>query len=94
VVLLKENHMYLIEDATKQPPCPPTTALSPQLPSPICHPERSQISCFTVLATTKYVVLLKENHTYLIEAATLNRKSGEAEGSAVPLSFATKLKFP
>jgi hypothetical protein len=29
------------------------------------------------------VVLLKENHMYLIEAATLDRKSGEAEGSAV-----------
>jgi hypothetical protein len=30
-----------------------------------------------------YVVLLKENHKPLTEAATLNRKSGGAEGSAV-----------
>jgi hypothetical protein len=30
------------------------------------------------------VVLSKENHTQLTEAATLDRKSGEAEGSAVP----------
>jgi len=34
-------------------------------------------------ATTD-VVLSKENHTQLTEAATLDRKSGEAEGSAVP----------
>jgi hypothetical protein len=34
-------------------------------------------------ATTD-VVLSKENHTQLIEAATLNRKFGEGEGSAVP----------
>jgi hypothetical protein len=32
---------------------------------------------------TTYVVLPKENHMYLTEAATLDRKSGEAEGSAV-----------
>src|SRR5580704_19701059 len=29
-------------------------------------------------------VLPKENHMHLTEAATLDRKSGEAEGSAVP----------
>src|SRR5271168_2420215 len=32
---------------------------------------------------TTYVVLLKENHTQLTEAATLHRKSGEPSGSAV-----------
>jgi hypothetical protein len=31
------------------------------------------------------VVLLKENHMQSTEAPTLDRKSGEAEGSAVPL---------
>jgi hypothetical protein len=31
------------------------------------------------------VVLFKENHTQLTEAATLDRKSGEAEGPAVRL---------
>jgi hypothetical protein len=35
-------------------------------------------------STTTYVVLCKENHMQLIEPATLDRKSGEAEGSAVP----------
>jgi len=33
------------------------------------------------------VVLFKENHMQLIEAATLDRKSGEAEGSAVLRTF-------
>jgi hypothetical protein len=33
---------------------------------------------------TTDVVLSKENHTQLIEITTLDRKSGEAEGSAVP----------
>jgi hypothetical protein len=37
-------------------------------------------------ATTD-VVLSKENHTQLTEAATLDRKSGEAEGSAVLRTF-------
>jgi hypothetical protein len=32
-----------------------------------------------------YVVLLKENHMQLTEAASLGRKSGGAEGSAVSL---------
>ncbi len=36
---------------------------------------------------TAYVVLRKENHMQLTEAATLDRKSGEAEGSAVPRTF-------
>ena len=36
---------------------------------------------------TTYVVLPKENHMQLTEAATLDRKSGEAEGSAVLRTF-------
>jgi hypothetical protein len=38
------------------------------------------------------VVLPEENHTQLIEAATLDRKSGEAEGSAVQLNPRTNLR--
>jgi hypothetical protein len=49
----------------------------------LCHPERTRISCFTALLATTYVVLPKENHMQSTEAATLDRKSGEAEGSAV-----------
>jgi hypothetical protein len=36
---------------------------------------------------TTYVVLPKENHMHLTEAATLDRKSGGPEGSAVPRTF-------
>jgi hypothetical protein len=38
-------------------------------------------------ATTTDVVLSNENHTQLTEAATLDRKSGEVEGSAVQRNF-------
>jgi hypothetical protein len=57
---------------------------------PLCHPERTRISYLTALTSATYVVLPKENHMQLTEAATLDRKSGEAdlsrravEGSAV-----------
>jgi hypothetical protein len=72
-------------------PFPSATALSLQLPSPGCHPERSRISYFTDLNNATYVVLLKENHMQLTEAASLDRKSGEAEGSVVRHSCAPLL---
>jgi hypothetical protein len=57
----------------------------------LCHPERTRISYCTALTRATYVVLPKENHMHLTEAATLDRKSGEAdlsrravEGSVVP----------
>ena len=40
-----------------------------------------------------YVVLPKENHIQLTEAATLDRKSGEAEGSAVPRSTTGEAEY-
>ena len=64
-----------------------------QQPSPFCHPERTRISYFAALTGATYVVLLKENHMQLLEAATLDRKSGEAEGSAVRHSGAPNLPF-
>jgi hypothetical protein len=64
-----------------------------QQPSPFCHPERTRISYFAALTGATYVVLLKENHMQLFEAATLDRKSGEAEGSAVRHSGAPNLPF-
>ena len=42
---------------------------------------------------TPDVVLFKENHTQLTEAATLDRKSGVAEGSAVRHSGAPHFSF-
>ena len=62
-----------------------------QQPSPFCHPERTRISYFAALTGATYVVLLKENRMQLFEAATLDRKSGEAEGSAVRPSGAPNL---
>jgi hypothetical protein len=50
---------------------------------PFCHPERTRISYFTALTIATFVVLPKENHMQLTEPATLDRKSGVAEGSAV-----------
>jgi hypothetical protein len=35
--------------SVEKPPFPPATALSLQLPSPFCHPERTRISCCTAL---------------------------------------------
>jgi hypothetical protein len=75
----------------EKPPFPPATALFLQLPSPFCHPERTRISCCTALIGDPDVVLFKENHTQLTEAATLDRKSGEAEGPAVRHSCAPPL---
>jgi hypothetical protein len=53
--------------------------------------EATQISCFTALTSDHLCGSPKENHMLLTEAATLDRKSGEAdlsrravEGSAVP----------
>jgi hypothetical protein len=69
------------------------TVLSFQQPSPFCHPERTRISYFTALTSAAYVVLLKENHMRLFEAAILDRKSGEAEGSAVRHSGTPNLPF-
>jgi hypothetical protein len=60
-----------------------------QQPSPFCHPERTWISYFAALTAATYVVLLKENHMQLFEAATLDGKSGQAEGSAVRFPFSS-----
>jgi hypothetical protein len=70
----------------QQPRYPMATVLRLQRPSPFCHSacpgvpwERSRISYLTALTGAAYVVLLKENHMQLFEAATLHRKSGEAD---------------
>ena len=46
-----------------------------------------------LLPATTYVVLPNENHMQLTEAATLDRKSGEAEGSAVPQTSAGNAEY-
>jgi hypothetical protein len=79
-------------------PIPSQLSFSFQQPSPFCHPERTRVSYITALNSATYVVLPKENHMQLTEAATLDRKSGEAdlsrravEGSAVRHSGAPNL---
>jgi hypothetical protein len=60
--------------------------------SPFCHPERTRISYFTALTSATYVVLHKENHMQLTEAATLDRKSGGSRGICSFTRLATTLK--
>src|SRR6202011_2842525 len=68
------------------------TTLSLQPPSPFCHPERTQDFLLHLLSSaTPDVVLFKENHTQPTEAATLDRKSEDAEGPAVRHSCAPLL---
>jgi hypothetical protein len=69
-----------------------TTLYEPP-PFPFCHPERTRISCLTALTAATYVVLSKENHMQSIEAATLDRKFGEGEGSAVLRTFRGNAEF-
>jgi hypothetical protein len=81
------------ESLPQQLSYPQQLSFSFQQPSPFCHPERTWVSYITALNGATYVVLLKENHMQLTEAATLDMKSGEAEGSAVRHSGAPNLPF-
>jgi hypothetical protein len=69
--------------------------LFPRSHSPLLFviPKRTRISYLTALTGAAYVVLTKENHMRLFEAAIIDRKSGEAEGSAVRHSGAPDLPF-
>src|SRR3984885_8813802 len=60
-------------------------------PAPACRGSLPGFPASPLSPATTYVVLSKENHMQLIEAATLDRKSGEAEGSAVRHSCAPPL---
>ena len=88
-MISREKGLLSTSPASQQPSCPLAVVLSFQKPSPICHPERTRISYSPISPATANVVLLKENHMQLIEAATLDRKSGEAEGPAVRPSGAS-----
>jgi hypothetical protein len=54
------------------------------LPFPFVIPSVPGFPTSPLSPASTYVVLFKENHMQSTEATTLNRKSGEAEGSAVP----------
>jgi hypothetical protein len=64
-----------------------TVALSFVIPSVPGFPT-SQLSAAPLMWFS-----LKENHMQLTEAATLDRKSGEAEGSAVPRTTTGKAEY-
>src|SRR6202030_261862 len=79
-------------------PVAPTNAFSlGNNPLPFSHPLLFVIPSVPgfpaalLSSATPDVVLFKENHTQPTEAATLDRKSGEAEGSAVRHSCAPLL---
>src|SRR5882724_10405223 len=78
------NHSFL-----QQPPFPcndPLLFVIP--PAPACRGSVPGFPASLLSPAYPDVVLFKENHTQPTEAATLDRKSGEAEGSAVRHSCA------
>jgi hypothetical protein len=52
--------------------------------APLCHPERTRISCHAAQDRATCAPFSKERRMKLVKATKFNRKSGEAEGSAVP----------
>jgi hypothetical protein len=54
---------------------------------PLCHPERTRISYYAAPKMTSFAAFIKESRMSFAEPIALNRKSGAAEGSAVPRTF-------
>jgi hypothetical protein len=52
-------------------------------PHPVCHPGRTRISCHAASDTTAFAPFSNERRMKFARATKFNRKSGEAEGSAV-----------
>jgi hypothetical protein len=50
---------------------------------PLCHPERTRISCHAAQDRATCAPFSKERRMKFANATNFNRKSGEAEGSAV-----------
>jgi hypothetical protein len=62
----------------------PETTFHRKVALPFVIPSVPGFPTSTLSPATTYVVLSKENHMQLTEATTLDRKSGGAEGYAVP----------
>jgi hypothetical protein len=60
---------------------------------PLCHPERTRISCHAALDRTTNAPFSKERRMKFAKATKFNRKSGEAEGSAVPRTIPGNVFF-
>src|SRR5271155_3675361 len=54
---------------------------------PLCHPERTRISCHAAPDTVACAPFSKERRMKFANAIRFYRKSGEAEGSAVQRTF-------
>jgi len=65
----------------------PATALHGSVALPFCHPERTRISYYAAPKMTSCAAFIKESRMSFAEPIGLNRKSGAAEGSAVPRTF-------
>jgi hypothetical protein len=52
----------------------------------LCHPERTRISCHAAQDRATCAPFSKERRMEFANATNFNRKSGEAEGSAVSLA--------
>ena len=71
-----------------------TTAFNGTACAPFVIPSVPGFPTSPLSLATTYVVLSKENHVQLTEAATLDRKSGVVEGSAVRLSVLPNSSVP
>jgi hypothetical protein len=65
----------------------PATTLYETVAFSFVIPSEAEFPTSPLSPATTYVVLRKENHMQFTEATTLDRKSGGAEGSAVPRTF-------
>jgi hypothetical protein len=60
---------------------------APKRRPPLCHPERTRISYYAAPKMTSFAAFIKESRMSFVEPTGLSRKSGAAEGSAVPWTF-------
>jgi hypothetical protein len=54
---------------------------------PLCHPERTRISYYAAPEMATCAAFLEESRMKFADPTNLDRKSGAAEGSAVPRTF-------
>jgi hypothetical protein len=54
---------------------------------PLCHPERTRISYYAAPEMATCAAFIEESRMKFADPTKLDRKSGAAEGSAVPRTF-------
>src|ERR1700693_2147684 len=55
--------------------------------TPLCHPERTRISYYAAPEMATCAAFIEESRMKFADPTKLDRKSGAAEGSAVPRTF-------